>query len=131
MDGPAPNSLGVDLRRCDAQCGEAGSQVAHECRRPADVKITIARQVKFLERLHVEAPGSVEIDIGTILGVGRAIANVAMVVGKRLKQSTRLFGKGMFAAVTRSVQPPDFPRRCFGCQRMKHREHRRHADPGA
>src|SRR5436190_10139026 len=114
-DGRAGSEqLGVDLSRRDTHCSETGGQVAHEIRRAANVKITIARQVKFLECLHVEPPSSVEIDIESIPRVGRAVANIAMVVGKRVEQPTRLFGKGMFAAIARSVEPPDFPSRCFG-----------------
>ena len=95
--------LGVDAIRRDAQRCKAGSQIAHESRWSADIEIAIARQVKFLKHSHIQAPGSVEIDIGPILGIGRAVANVAVVVGKRFEQPARLLGKGMFAAVTGSV----------------------------
>ena len=55
---------------------------------------------------------------------------MAVAVGKRFEQAARFLGERMFAAVAGSVKPPDFPRRCFGRQCVKHREHRRHADPG-
>ena len=103
MDGPAPNisvwmRSGATPRRC-----KAGSQIAHECGRSADIEIAIARYVEFLKRPHIQAPGRVEINIGPILGIGRAVANVAVAMGKRFEQSTRFLGKRMFAAVTGSV----------------------------
>ena len=96
-------NLGVDAIWRDAQRCKAGSQIAHEGRRSADIEIAIARQIKLLKHSHIQASGSVEIDIGPILGIGRAVANVAVAVGKRFEQSTRLLGKRMFAAVTGSV----------------------------
>src|ERR1700690_3099726 len=96
-------NLGVDTVWRDAQRCKAGSQVAHEARRSADIEITITRQIKLLKHSRIQAPGSVEIDIGPILGIGRAIANVAVPLGKRFEQSTRFLGKRMFAAVTGSV----------------------------
>src|SRR5580700_8282888 len=94
--------LGVDAISRDARRGQAGSQVAHESRRSADVEITIVRQVKFLKHSRIEAPGSIEIDIGPILGMRRAVANVAVMSGKRFEQPMCLLGKRMFAAVTGS-----------------------------
>jgi hypothetical protein len=60
----------VDLSRRDTHCSEASGQVAHERRRATNVKIAIARRVKFLECLHVEAAHGVEIDIGAISRIG-------------------------------------------------------------
>jgi hypothetical protein len=95
--------LGVDAIPRDAQRCKAGSQIVHEGRRSANVEITIVRQIKLLKHFHVHPPASVEIDIGPILGIGRAIANVAVMVGKRLEQFACLPGKRVFAAVTGSV----------------------------
>ena len=51
-------------------------------------------------------------------------------MGQRFEQTARLLGKRMFAAIAGSVQPPDFPRRCFGRQRVEHRQHGGHSDSG-
>jgi hypothetical protein len=98
--GTGAELLGVNAIWRNAQGCKAGSQIAHKGRRSADIEITIAWQVKLLERSHIQAPRSAEINIGPILGIGRAVANVAVVVGKRFEQSTGLLGKRTFAAVT-------------------------------
>ena len=95
--------LGVDAIRHDAQGFKPGSQVTHEGGGSADIEIAIARQVKLLKRSHIQPPRRIEINIGPILGIGRAVANVTAAVGKRFEQSTRLLGKRMFAPVTGSV----------------------------
>ena len=95
--------LGVDAISRDAQRGKAGSQVAHEGRRSANVEITIAWQIKLPKHARIQPPSSVEINIGPIFGIGRAVANVAVMVGERFEKPTRLPGKRMFAAVTGSV----------------------------
>ena len=100
--------LAVDAIRRDTPRCKAGSQIAHESRRSANVEVAIERQITFPEHSHIQAPRRVKIDVGPILGVGRAVANVAVVMSKRCKQSTRFLSKGMFAAVPGSVQPPDF-----------------------
>src|ERR1700738_4125948 len=105
--------LGVDAIWRDTQRCKAGTQIAHEGRRSADVEITIAWQVKLLKYSRIQAPWSVEINIGPILRIGRTVANVSVVIDKRLEQPTRFLGKRMFAAATGAVKPPDFPRRCF------------------
>src|SRR3979490_23354 len=98
-----PEDRGVNAICRNAQGSKAGSQIAREGRRSADIEITIAWQIKLLEHSHIQAPRNVEINIGPILGIGRAVANVAVAVGKRCEQLTRLLGKGMFAAATGSV----------------------------
>ena len=95
--------LGVDVIRRDAQGCKACSQIAHEGGGSADIEIAIARQVELLNRSHIQAPRCIEIHIGPIVGVGRAVANAAVAAGKRCEQSTGLLGKRMFAAVTGSV----------------------------
>src|SRR5882724_11479108 len=95
--------LGVDVIRRDAQGCKACSQIAHEGGGSADIEIAIARQVELLNRSHIQVPRCIEIHIGPILGIGRAVANVAVAAGKRCEQSTSLLGKRMFAAVTGSV----------------------------
>ena len=95
--------LGVDVIPRDARGCKAGSQIAHEGGGSADIEIAIARQVQFLKHPHIQASRSVEINIGPILRIGRAVANVAVAMGKRLEQSARILGKWMFAAVTGSV----------------------------
>jgi hypothetical protein len=87
----------------NAQGCEAGSEIAHEGRRTANIEITIAWQIKPLEHSHIQVTRIVEINIGPILGIGRAVANVAVAVGKRCEQAARLLGKGMFSAATGSV----------------------------
>ena len=82
---------------------EAGSEIAHEGRRTANIEITIAWQIKPLEHSHIQVTRIVEINIGPILGIGRAVANAAVAVGKRCEQAARLLGKRMFAAATGSV----------------------------
>src|ERR1700716_939624 len=99
-------NLGVDAIRRDAQLLEPGSQIAHEARRSADVEIASARQVEFIEDSRVQMPRRVEINVGPILRIRRAVADVCVVVGKCFEQSAHLLGKRMFAAVTGSVQPP-------------------------
>ena len=101
--------LGVNAIPRNAQGRKAGSEIAHEGRRSANIEITIAWQIKPLKHAHIEVTKIVEINIGPILGIGRAVANVAVAVGQRFEQSTRLPGKRMLAAVTGSVQPSDFP----------------------
>ena len=95
--------LGVDAISRDAQRCKTGSQVAHENRGSADIEVTVAWQIEFLKHSCIQAPRSVEINIGPILGTGRAVANVAVMVGKCFEQSTSLPGKRMFAAATGSV----------------------------
>ena len=95
--------LDVDAISRDAQLCEAGSQLAHEGRRSANVEITIAWQIKLPKHARIQPPSSVEINTGPIFGIGRAVANVAVMVGKRFEKPTRLPGKRMFAAVTSSV----------------------------
>ena len=96
-------NLGVDATRRDAPGCEASSQIAHEGRRAANIEIAIARQAQLLEHSHVQASGSVEIYTGPILGIGRAVSNVAVAVGQHFEQAARLLGKRMFAATTGPV----------------------------
>jgi hypothetical protein len=86
----------VDAIWHDAQGFKPGSQIAHEGGGSADIEIAIARQVEFLKQPHIQATRCVEINIGSILAIGRAVANVAVVVGQRIEQPTRLLRKGMF-----------------------------------
>src|SRR3954468_23908357 len=95
--------LGVNAIPRNAHACKAGSEIAHEGRRSADVEITIAWQIKPLEHSHIEMTRIVEINIGPILGIGRAVANVAVAVGKRCEQAARFLGKRMFAAAAGSV----------------------------
>src|ERR1700730_16093880 len=71
-------NLGVDATCGDAPGCEAGSQIAHEGGRSTDVEIAIARHALLLEHSHVQASGSVEIHVWPIIGIGRAVANVAV-----------------------------------------------------
>ena len=59
----------MDVVWRDAQRCKAGSQIAHEGRRSANVEITIDRQVKLVKQSRVQAPGSIEINIEPILGI--------------------------------------------------------------
>jgi hypothetical protein len=79
----------VDAIRSDAPRRQAGSQIAHERRRATDKEIAIARQIKRLERTHIQPPRRIEVDVRTILLGGRAVANVAMLPGKRCQQRAR------------------------------------------
>src|SRR3954451_8536079 len=119
----------MDAIRYDAQGFKPGSQIAHEGGWSADIEIAAWRHVEFLKHLHIEATRPVKSNIQPVLAIGRAITDATVAVGKGIEQSTLLLGKGMFPAITSTVEPPDFSRRCFGSQHMKHREHRRHTDP--
>jgi len=90
--------------RCECTCGdapgcEAGGQIAHEGGRSTDVEIAIARHAQLLEHSHVQASGSVEIHAWPILGIGRALANVAVAMRQSFEDGARLSGKSMLAAV--------------------------------
>ncbi len=54
--------LGVNAISRNAQGCKAGSQIAHEGRRSANVEITIARQIKLLERTRIQMTRIVEVD---------------------------------------------------------------------
>src|SRR5258705_11644219 len=82
--------LGVNAFRRYAQGCKPRSQIVHEGRRPADIEITIARQIKPLEQSHIEVTKTAKINIGPVLGIGRAVANVAVAVGKRGGQAPAL-----------------------------------------
>ena len=102
-DGPAPK-ISVWMRlRSDAPGCEAGGQIAHEGGRSADIEIGIARHAQLLEHPHVQASASVEIYTWPILGIGRAVANVAVAVGQSFEEGARLLGKRMLAAVAGAV----------------------------
>jgi hypothetical protein len=93
----------VDVIPSDTQVCQAGSQIAHEGRGSTNIEIAIARYGELLKRSHIQPPRRIEINIGPILGIGRAVANVTAAVGERFEQSTRLLGKRMFVPVTGSV----------------------------
>src|SRR6516225_1992462 len=124
-------NLGVNASCSDAPGRKAGSQIIHEGGRSADVEIAVARHAQFLQNAHVHASGSVEIYANSILGSGRAVANVTVTTSQSFEQGLRLLGKCMLAAVAGSMYPPDIPRRCLGCQSVEHREHRGCSDARA
>src|SRR5437879_7042493 len=95
--------LGVNAIWSNARGCKTGSQIAHEARRSTDIEIAIAWQIKLLEHSHIQVTNTVEINIGPILGIGRAVANMAVAVGKRCEQPTRFRSKRMFAAATSPV----------------------------
>ncbi len=72
----------------------------------------------------------VEIHIEAIAWIGRAVADMAVMVGQPSQQPAHLGGERMFATVAGAVQPPDLSRRCFRGERVQHRKHRRYADAG-
>ena len=109
---------------------EADGQIAHEGGRSAHVEVGIARHVQLAKHTHVQASGSVEIQAWAILGIGRAVANVAVAVGQGFEEGTRLLGKSMLAAIAGSMEPPDFPRRRRGRQRVEHRQYGGRSDAG-
>src|SRR4051794_22106491 len=96
-------NLGVNAIRRDAQLFKPGSQIAHEGGGAADVEIAIARQVELTKDSRIQMPRRVEINVDPILRIRRAVANMAMMVGKCFEQSACFLGKRMFAAVTGSV----------------------------
>ena len=123
--------LGVDAVRRDARRREAGRQIAHEARWSANIKIAVAGQIELLKQSHVQAPGSIEIDIGPVLRIGRAVADDGCEGGPIACSSPRASSaKGcsrpLRVPCSHQISRVDAFRR----QRMKHREHRRHADPG-
>ena len=115
----------------DAQCAEAGREVAHELGRSAEIEVAVLRHIELLEQVLIQMSGAVEIDRGTIAGIGRAVADMTVMVRKPAQEFARLGGEGMLSAVAGAVQPPDLSQRCFSSKSMEHRENRRHADAGA
>src|SRR5262245_22354760 len=106
--------FGMDLVRLYAQGVKTGGDISHEIRRSADVIVAIAWQAKAFEHSPIQAAAGVEICIELILGIWRAVADVTVRVDKLSKQRARLLGKRMFAAASRSVEPPYLSCRCFG-----------------
>src|SRR3954452_22286794 len=103
-------SLGVDAIWRRAHRHKADTQITHEGGGAADLKIAVGRQVDLLKRLNDQSPRCVEINIGLHPSLRQAVVSVSVPVRKRFEESTRLFRKGMLAAITGSVYPPDFPR---------------------
>src|SRR5262249_61358451 len=82
-------NLAMNASCSDAPGREAGGQIVHEGGRSTDVEIAVARHAQFLENARVQASGSIEIYAKSILGTGRAGANVTMTAGQSFDQSLR------------------------------------------
>ena len=74
-------NLGVNATWCDAPGCKAGGETAYEGARSTNVEIAIAWYAQLLEHAHVQSSRSVEIDTASILGIGRAVADVPVPVG--------------------------------------------------
>jgi hypothetical protein len=96
-------NLAVDAACSDAPVYQADAQIGHETRRPAYIKIGITRHPQFLEQTDIQTSASVEIYTQPILGIGRAVANVAVAVDQGFEQGTCLLGKWMLSAAASSV----------------------------
>src|SRR5437764_11871857 len=119
----------------DAVCGDTPSpkldgKVVHEGAWPAQIEIGITRHPELLDRAHVQASRSVEIDSQPVFRTRRAIADMAVAAGQSLEEGARLCGERMLTAVAGSVHPPDLPLRGPGGQCMEHGEYRGCAHAG-
>ena len=123
-------NLSVDAVGGDTPVPKLDGKVVHEGGRAAQIEIGIARRPKFLDRVHIQASGSVEIDSQPVPWTWRAVADVAVAAGQSLEESARLCGERMLAAVTGPVNPPDLPRRGPSGQCMEHGECRGCAHTG-
>jgi hypothetical protein len=110
----------VDAVGSDTPVPKLDGKVIHEGRRAAYIEIDIARRSKFLDRMHIQASGSVEINSQPVFWTWRAVADVAMAAGQSLEEGPRLGGERMLAAIAGAVYPPDLPRRGPGGQCMEH-----------
>src|SRR5208337_2044340 len=99
----------MDLAFSDAPGGKARGQVTDEGRRPADVKVGIVRHTQLLEHPHIQVSTSVEIHTWLILGIGRAVAYVAVAAGQGFEECADFLGKRVITAAPGPVEPPDFP----------------------
>ena len=61
----------------------------------------------FLDRLHIQVSGSIEVDSQAVFRTWRTVADVAMASRQSLEERTGLIGERMLAAVTGAVNPPD------------------------
>ena len=103
LDGPAPN-ISVWMRsRATPNDARPAIRSFMKPRRPANVEIAITWQSGSLKHARSQSPGSSEINIGPILRIGRAVANLAVMASERFEQLVRLLGKRVFAAVTSPV----------------------------
>ena|SRR5271156_44095 len=107
---------------------KVADEIIDKARRPAEIKVGIARHAQASQHVDAEASGSVEIDGRTVLGTRRTVTNVAVAVGESFEEGSRLNGKRVLAAVAGSVNPPNLPRRLGGGQCMEHRKHGGRAD---
>ena len=95
--------LRMDLVFRNAPGGKARSQVTDEGRWPADVKAGIARHTQLLEPPHIQVSTSVEIHTRPVLGIGRAVAYVAVAVGQGFEECAGFLGKRMLASAPGAV----------------------------
>src|SRR5271156_4903175 len=71
---------------------KVADEIIDKARRPAEIKVGIARHAQASQHVDAEASGSVEIDGRTVLGTRRTVTNVAVAVGESFEEGSRLNG---------------------------------------
>jgi hypothetical protein len=95
--------LSVDTTFSDAPVDKTGGQISYEGRWPADEEVGIARYFLFPQHPNVQPSRSIEIYACPILGIGRAIAYVAVSVRQGFEEGSGFLCKGMLTAAAGSV----------------------------
>ena len=113
-----PERLGVDARGVDPHRRQAGADLVHERRRPAQVRLGIARWLELGEQRRGETARAVEVAAFEVVGAGTAVVDVRAGVRERGEERRgprrRTSGRGCCArrAATRSrarSAPPPAP----------------------
>ena len=116
-----PEDLHRDPLRRDAARRESGGELVHEPGRAADVVVRVARDLRALDRLDGDPPGTVKAGAEFVVGAGTAVGGDPVAVCQLREQSVDLLPEGVLLAVARSVDPPHLTRGVMVCERAEHR----------
>src|SRR3954466_3320172 len=127
----SPERLGVDVERENPQARQAGADVVHERRRPAQVRLRVEGRFELGNNRPGETARAVEAPARHVIRIGAAVVKAAARVRERVQKGSGLGSKWMLAAVACAVQPPDGSIGVLLHQCVEHGEHGCGPDPGA
>ena len=129
--GAGPNGSVWMRDGVEADRGQAGADLVHERRRPAQVCLGVAGRLELGEQRRGETACAVEVAAFEVVRAGTAVVDVGADVRERGEERAGLGGEGVVAAAACAVQPPDLPIGVLLRQRVEHGEDRGGADAGA